>query len=135
MNKTKMIQTVEDMIDIVDRYYGDSLQRELEMLRTALNNDDDEELENVIGETVDGCMSAVAELESLAMYLDDFKSARNETAPPYYEVSYKPRNASTVVVACVDADSYEEAVQKLAMEQFHTQNTMISATQHNEDAT
>ena len=133
MNKSKMIQTVEDMIDIVDRYYGDSLQRELEMLRTALNNNDDEELENVIGETVDGCMSAVAELESLGNHLDDFKSARDETAPPYYEISYKPRNASVMVLANVEADSYEEAVQKLAMEHFLTQNTMIGGTPHNGD--
>lgn len=133
MNKTKMIKTVEDMIDIVDCYYGATLQQELENLRCALENDNDEELEDMISETVDGCMSATAALDSLAKHLDDFKSARDETAPPYYEVSYQPRNASVVVVACVDADSYEEAVQKLAMEQFRTQNTMISATQHNED--
>jgi len=130
LNKTKMIKTVEDMIDIVDCYYGASLQRELESLRCALENDNDQELEDVIGETVDGCMSAMAELASLANHLDDFKSARDETAPPYYEVSYQPRNASVVVVACVDADSYEEAVQKLAMEQFRTQNTMIGGTRH-----
>ena len=133
MNKTKMIQTVEDMIDIVDRYYGDSLQRELKMLQTALKNGDSEELEDVIGETVDGCMSAVAELESLANHLDDLKSARDETAPPYYEVSYKPRNAAVMVLANVEADSYEEAVQKLAMEHFLTQNTMIGGTPHSED--
>jgi len=130
LNKTKMIKTVEDMIDIVDRYYGDSLQRELAMLRSALEDGDAEKLEDVIGETVDGCMSAMAELDSLANHLDDLKSARDELSPPYYEVTYRPRNAKIVVVANVEADSYEEAVQKLAVEQFQTQNTMINGTRH-----
>jgi hypothetical protein len=128
-----MIQTVEDMIDIVDRYYGDSLQRELTMLRSALEDGDAEKLEDVIGETVDGCMSAMAELDLLANHLDDLKSARDETAPPYYEISYKPRNAAVMVLANVEADSYEEAVRKLAMDHFLAQNTMIRGTPHNED--
>ena len=118
------------MIEIVDRYYGDSLQRELAMLQTALEEDDDEHIETVIGETVDGCASAMDQLNSLAMYLDDIKSARDELSSPYYEVTYRPRNAKIVVVANVEADSYEEAVQKLAVEQFQTQNTMINGTRH-----
>jgi hypothetical protein len=125
-----MIKTVEDMIDIVDCYYGTSLQRELAMLQTALEEDDDEALSEALGETVDGCASAMDQLNSLAMYLDDIKSARDELSSPYYEITYRPRNAKIVVVANVEADSYEEAVQKLAVEQFQTQNTMINGTRH-----
>ena len=39
-NKEKMLKAVERMESIVDQWYGQNLQQELAMLRSALENDD-----------------------------------------------------------------------------------------------
>lgn len=78
MSKAKMLEAVEKMEKIVDRYYGQNLQRELASLREALESDDDVAISEAISETIDGCGTAVSELRQLNYYLDDFEQAQSQ---------------------------------------------------------
>ena len=77
-SKAKMLKAVERMEKIVDRYYGQNLQRELAMLREALESDDNVELDEAIRETIDGCGTATSEIRDLANALDYFEQAQSE---------------------------------------------------------
>ena len=77
-SKERMLEAVERMESIVDRYYGQNLQRELAMLRSALENDNDVELEEAICESVDGCATATSQLRDLGYALDEFEDAQRE---------------------------------------------------------
>jgi hypothetical protein len=77
-SKEKMLKAVSEMESIVDRYYGQNLQRELAMLRSALENDDDVALNEAILESVDGCATATSQLRSLGYALDNFEQAQHE---------------------------------------------------------
>lgn len=78
MSKEKMLEAVEKMERIVDQYYGQNLQRELARLRSALENDDNLELDEAIRDSIDGCGTAVSELRQLNYLLDDFGQAQSE---------------------------------------------------------
>jgi hypothetical protein len=75
-SKAKMLKAVERMESIVDRYYGQNLQRELAMLRSALESDNDVALEEAIYESVDGCATATSQLRDLNYALDEFEEAQ-----------------------------------------------------------
>jgi hypothetical protein len=77
-SKAKMLEAVESMEKIVDRYYGQNLQRELAMLRSALENDNDVELSEAIYESIDGCATATSQLRDLNYALDNFEQAQSE---------------------------------------------------------
>ena len=77
-SKAKMLKAVERMEAIVDRYYGQNLQRELAMLREALENDDDVALNEAILESVDGCATATSQLRDLGYALDEFEQAQHQ---------------------------------------------------------
>lgn len=77
-SKAKMLKAVERMESIVDRYYGQNLQRELAMLREALENDDDVALDEAIRESVDGCATATSQLRDLGYALDEFEEAQHQ---------------------------------------------------------
>jgi hypothetical protein len=70
---TTMLDKVTAMLEIVDQYYGDNLRRELENLREALDSGDAEAVEDVYNDTVQGCASAMTNLETLAILLEDLK--------------------------------------------------------------
>jgi hypothetical protein len=77
-SKERMLEAVERMESIVDRYYGQNLQRELAMLRSALENDNDVELDEAIRESVDGCATATSNIRVLGYALDEFEQAQHE---------------------------------------------------------
>ena len=77
-SKVKMLNYVESMERIVDRYYGQNLQRELAMLRSALESNDDNAISEAIGETIDGCGTAVSDLRRLNYELDKFEEVQSE---------------------------------------------------------
>ena len=77
-SKAKMLKAVERMESIVDQWYGQNLQRELAMLRSALESDNDVELEQAIGDSVDGCATATSQLRDLNYALDEFEDAQRE---------------------------------------------------------
>lgn len=76
-NKTKMINAVEEMLNIVDQYYGHELQRELERLLDALNHSNEDELSEVIADTVDGCASPTSQIRDLGYAMDRFEQAQH----------------------------------------------------------
>lgn len=76
--KEKMLKAIKRMESIVDRYYGQNLQRELAMLRSALANDDYVELNQAILESIDGCGTATSQLRDLGWALDEFEQAQHE---------------------------------------------------------
>ena len=77
-SKAKMLKAVLDMEAIVDRYYGQNLQRELAGLREALASDDNVALDEAIRESVDGCATATSQLRDLGYALDKFEQAQHE---------------------------------------------------------
>lgn len=77
-SKEKMLEAVERMESIVDQWYGQNLQQELAMLRSALENDDNVELNNAILESIDGCCTATSQLRDLGWALDEFEQAQHE---------------------------------------------------------
>ena len=77
-SKEKMLKAVERMEAIVDRYYGQNLQRELARLREALESDDNEAISEAISETVDGCMTATSQIRDLNLALDEFQEAHDQ---------------------------------------------------------
>ena len=77
-NKEKMLKAVERMESIVDQWYGQNLQQELAMLRSALENDDYVELSNAILESIDGCCTATSQIRDLGWALDEFEQAQHE---------------------------------------------------------
>jgi hypothetical protein len=77
-SKEKMLKAVLDMEAIVDRYYGQNLQRELAGLRSALESDNDVELDEAIRDSVDGCSTATSQLRDLGYALDKFEQAQHE---------------------------------------------------------
>jgi hypothetical protein len=77
-NKTKMLKQVERMLDIVDQYYGQNLQRELEQLRDALESANEDDISEAISDTIDGCGAATSQLRDLNWALDDFEQAQHD---------------------------------------------------------
>lgn len=77
-SKEKMLEAVKRMESIVDRWYGQNLQQELAMLRSALENDNYVELSNAILESIDGCGTATSQLRDLGWALDEFEQAQHE---------------------------------------------------------
>jgi hypothetical protein len=77
-SKEKMLEAVREMESIVDRYYGQNLQRELASLREALEEEDDVKLDEAIRESIDGCMTATSDLRRLGYALDNFEQAQHE---------------------------------------------------------
>lgn len=74
--KEQMLAAVNQMQSIVDRFYGPTLQQELEWLHSALTDGDDQALEHAIEASVDGCSTATSQLRDLNHALDQFESAR-----------------------------------------------------------
>jgi hypothetical protein len=77
-SKTKMIDAIGDMLNIVDRYYGQNLQNELERLLSTLESESDDEISEVIADTVDGCATAIDQLRSLNWALERFEQAQHD---------------------------------------------------------
>jgi t-SNARE complex subunit (syntaxin) len=77
-NKTKMLKQVERMLNIVDQYYGQNLQRELEQLRDALESANEDDIGEAISDTIDGCATATSQLRDLNWALDDFEQAQHD---------------------------------------------------------
>jgi hypothetical protein len=77
-SKAKMLKAVERMEEIVDRYYGQNLQRELAILRSALINGNDVALNEAILESIEGCATATSQLRDLNYALDEFEQAQHE---------------------------------------------------------
>lgn len=77
-SKAKMLKAVERMEKIVDSYYGQNLQRELAMLRDALESDDNASISEAISDTINGCGTATSELRDLGYALDEFEEAQHQ---------------------------------------------------------
>jgi t-SNARE complex subunit (syntaxin) len=76
-SKAKMLEAIQKMERIVDNYWGGNLQRDIERLRDALENSTEDELSEVISDTVDGCGTAISELRDLNWALDSFEEAQS----------------------------------------------------------
>lgn len=77
MNYDKMSKAVGEL----ERYFGDrffaqNIAREIAQLREAIDSGDAEAIEEAIGETVDGCDTALSRIWGAWVQIDAFDAAR-----------------------------------------------------------
>lgn len=77
MSKVNMLEALEQFDKVFgDRFFREQIGYEISKLREALESGDADEIEEALGETVDGCDTAMARLFDAWWMIEDFNKAR-----------------------------------------------------------
>lgn len=83
MSKANMLAAVEQFEKMFsDSFFRENIGYEISKLREALESGDADEIEEAIGETVDGCDTAMARLFDAWWMIEDFNNAREAYEQP-----------------------------------------------------